>query len=44
MTKKPTMPRESFTKSTREGRMKCGVFKYMMERSPSSINLGMPKF
>ena len=44
MTKKPTMPRESFTKSTREGRLKCGIFRNMMERSPSCINIRMPKF
>ena len=44
MTKKPTMPRASFTRSTREERLKCGIFKNMMQRTPSCINIGMPKF
>ena len=44
MTKKPTEPIQSMTKSTRDGRLKCGVFKSMMERQPQSIRIPMPKF
>jgi len=44
MTKKPTEPIQSMTKATREGRLKCGVFKSMMERQPQSIKIAMPKF
>ena len=43
MTKKPTEPIQSMTKSTRDGRIKCGVFKSMMERQPQSIRIPMPK-
>ena len=43
MTKKPTEPIQSMTKSTRDGRLKCGVFKSMMERQPQSIRIPMPK-
>ena len=44
MAQKPTMPIESFTKSTRETRQKCGVFKSMMENQPTNIKISMPKF
>lgn len=44
MTQKRTEPIQSLTKSTRDGRLKCGVFKSMMERTPQSIRIPMPKF
>ena len=44
MTKKNTEPIQSMTKSTRDGRLKCGVFKSMMERQPTSIRIPLPKF
>ena len=44
MTNKNTEPIQSMTKSTRDGRLKCGVFKSMMERQPTSIRIPLPKF
>lgn len=44
MTKKTTEPIQSMTRSTRDGRLKCGVFKTMMERQPTSIKIPLPKF
>ncbi len=44
MTQKNTEPIQSMTKSTRDGRLKCGVFKSMMERQPTSIRIPLPKF
>ena len=44
MTKKTTEPIQSMTKSTRDGRLKCGMFKSMMERQPTSIRIPLPKF
>ena len=44
MAQKPTMPIESFTKSSRETRSKCGMFKSMLENQPTRINIPMPKF
>ena len=44
MTKKNTEPIQSMTKATRDGRLKCGMFKSMMERQPKSISIPLPKF
>ena len=44
MNTKITEPMQSMTKSTRDGRLKCGVFKSMMERQPTSIKIPLPKF
>lgn len=44
MAQKPTMPVESFTKSTRETRSKCGMFNSMLENQPTKISIPMPKF
>ena len=44
MTRKPTEPKQSMTKSTRDGRLKCGVFKSMMERQPQPIKIPLPNF
>ena len=44
MNTKNTEPMQSMTKSTRDGRLKCGVFKSMMERQPTSIKIPLPKF
>jgi hypothetical protein len=44
MTRKTTEPIQSMTKSTRDGRLKCGVFKTMMERQPTNIKIPLPKF
>ena len=44
MTRKPTEPIQSMTKSTRDGRLKCGVFKSMMERQPQAIKIPLPNF
>lgn len=43
MTRKPTEPIQSMTKSTRDGRLKCGIFKSMMERQPQQVRIPMPK-
>ena len=44
MTKKNSEPIQSMTKSTRDGRLKCGVFKSMMERQPKPIKIPLPNF
>ena len=44
MTQKPTLPIQSMPKETREGRLKTGVFKSMMERTPPKVRIEMPKF
>ena len=44
MTKKTTEPILSMGKSTRNGRLKCGVFKSMMERQPQPIKIPLPNF
>ena len=44
MTMKNTEPIQSMTKSTRDGRLKCGVFKSMMERQPKPIKIPLPNF
>ena len=44
MTTKTSEPKQSMTKSTRDGRLKCGMFKSMMERQPKSIRIPLPKF
>ena len=44
MTQKPTEPIQSLPKSTRDGRLKQGMFKSMMERQPQKIRIQMPKF
>ena len=44
MTLKKTEPIQSMPKSTRNGRLKCGVFKSMMERRPQPIHIPLPKF
>ena len=43
MTTKTSEPSQSMTKSTRDGRLKCGVFKSMMERQPQSVRIPLPK-
>ena len=43
MTQKPTEPIQSMTKSTRDGRLNCGMFKSMMERQPQTVRIPMPK-
>ena len=44
MTTKTTEPIQSMPKSTRNGRLKCGYFKSMMERQPSPIKIPLPNF
>lgn len=44
MTTKTTEPIQSMPKSTRNGRLKCGYFKSMMERQPSPIRIPLPNF
>ena len=44
MTTKTTEPIQSMTKSTRDGQLKRGIFKSMMERQPKPIKIPLPNF
>ena len=44
MTKKPTEPIITLPKATRDGQLKRGIFKSMMERQPKPIKIPLPNF